>query len=175
MTKTIDQSERELLFTRLYMEAFPATAKFVSRTGGSLEDARDAFQEALLVFYEDVMLGDYQVEVSDKPYLLGIARNIYLKKKRRNKIDNSLEEVEVVDLQEDEISTGKLLNFLQETSQRCMELLQSFYYEKLTMASLADRFGFRSERSATVQKYKCLEKVRNRVKEKSISYEDFLA
>jgi len=53
-------------------------------------------------------------------------------------------------------------------------LLRAFYYDKLSMSKIANRFGFSSERSATVQKYKCLEKVRDLVKEKSLSYEDFL-
>jgi hypothetical protein len=55
-----------------------------------------------------------------------------------------------------------------------MELLQAFYYDKLPMNTIAGLFGFGGERSATVQKYKCLEKVRDIVKDKSLTYEDFL-
>jgi predicted DNA-binding protein YlxM (UPF0122 family) len=55
-----------------------------------------------------------------------------------------------------------------------MELLRAFYYDKLSMRKIAGQFDFNSERSATVQKYKCLEKVRDIVKEKSLTYEDFL-
>ena len=43
-------------------------------------------------------------------------------------------------------------------------MLQAVYYFKYSMQELAEEFGFRSVRSATVQKYKCLEKVRNEVK-----------
>jgi len=45
-----------------------------------------------------------------------------------------------------------------------MDLLQAFYYFKTPMREIAEEFGYRSERSATVQKYKCLEKVRDTVK-----------
>ncbi len=55
-----------------------------------------------------------------------------------------------------------------------MELLKSFYYDQLPLADAATLFGFSGVRSATVQKYKCLEKVRESIKEKSLIYEDFL-
>jgi hypothetical protein len=55
-----------------------------------------------------------------------------------------------------------------------MELLSAFYYEKEDLQKLAQRFGFSGTRSATVQKFKCLEKVRETVKQKSLQYEDFM-
>jgi hypothetical protein len=42
------------------------------------------------------------------------------------------------------------------------------------MVKVAQLFGFSGERSATVQKYKCIEKVRETVKQKALTYEDFL-
>ncbi len=54
-----------------------------------------------------------------------------------------------------------------------MDMLQAFYYDKLNMREIAERFNLSGERSATVQKHKCLEKVREKVKEKSMTYEDF--
>jgi hypothetical protein len=55
-----------------------------------------------------------------------------------------------------------------------MQLLSAFYYEKLDMETLAEQFGFSGPRSATVQKFKCLEKVKETVKEKSLRYEDII-
>jgi len=56
-----------------------------------------------------------------------------------------------------------------------MDLLRSFYYDELPLNDIAETYGFSGIRSATVQKYKCLEKVRETVKEKALTYEDFLA
>ncbi|WP_282636750.1 hypothetical protein [Sphingobacterium thalpophilum] len=55
-----------------------------------------------------------------------------------------------------------------------MSLLKSFYYDQMSLQEIADDFGFSGIRSATVQKYKCLEKIRETVKEKALLYEDFL-
>ena len=49
-------------------------------------------------------------------------------------------------------------------SQECLELLTAFYYEHLPLRDIATKFGFNGTRSATVQKYKCLEKVREKIK-----------
>jgi hypothetical protein len=53
-------------------------------------------------------------------------------------------------------------------------LLKSFYYDKMPMSDIGRSFGFSGERSATVQKFKCLEKVRDTVKSKALQYEDFV-
>jgi RNA polymerase sigma factor (sigma-70 family) len=165
---------KETLFTRLYLQAFPAVARYISRKGGTLEEAQDVFQEALLVYYEKVVIDQFEPESSHQAYILGIARNLWLKAQEK-----SIRTEPISDLDLSEISVGqpiseKLLSFLQQAGKKCLDVLQSFYYEKLSMREVSARFGFRSERSATVQKYKCLEKIREQVKAKSLTYEDFL-
>ena len=56
-----------------------------------------------------------------------------------------------------------LLAALQKSGQKCLELLKAFYYDHCSMDHIAGRFGFKGRRSATVQKYKCLEKVRQEI------------
>jgi len=74
----------------------------------------------------------------------------------------------------DTLSDKRILRLLQAAGRKCMEVLTAFYYEKLDMQELAHRFGFSGTRSATVQKFKCLQKVKQVVKEKSLQYEDFV-
>jgi hypothetical protein len=66
------------------------------------------------------------------------------------------------------------VRLLMATGRRCMDLLHAFYYSKLPVKQLSLRLGYGSERSATVQKYKCMEKVRDTIKKQSLGYEDFL-
>ena len=70
-------------------------------------------------------------------------------------------------------STSRLLRYLEAAGKKCMDMLQAFYYDKQNMREIAEQFGLSGERSATVQKHKCLEKVRDKVKEKALTYEDF--
>lgn len=166
---------REELFTRLYKDVFPSVARFIRKKGGSLEDTKDVFQEALVIYYEKVM--DHSEIEQDQAYLFGIARHLwYQKQKQRQGRESLLDEpdMNLVDEGKDSHpSEQKLVDLLAYAGEKCMEILRAFYYDKLSMSKLSERFGFRSERSATVQKYKCLEKVRDQVKIKKMEYEDF--
>lgn len=171
------EKEREAGLVDLYRNVFPFVAKFVSGKGGSLEQAKDVFQDAIVVWYErSGAPGKFNIN-SDVAYLLGIAKNVWYKRFSLEKgivpLDPRLGE----ELEEStglEPSSTKILRLLEASGRKCMDMLKSFYYDKHNMAELAVEYGFRSIRSATVQKFKCLEKVRETVKLKSLSYEDFL-
>ena len=171
------KGERENIITALYESAFPMVARFVSKRGGSLEQAKDVFHDALIIWYEKGDRLSSSFTISNKAYIFGIAKHLWYKKFAEGNLLLSLDthtEMGLETMENEHPSSGKLLTLLEVTGKRCLEMLKSFYYDKLSMNELATGFGFRSVRSATVQKYKCLEKVRETVKEKSLSYEDFL-
>jgi len=168
------QSRKEII-ADWYVDVFPLVAKYIQKNGGNLEEAKEVFQEAIVIYYEKLTFTDFSPVKTDQAYLLGIAKNRWLKHCSELTCHESINNVEIAEDKEEEPITQKLLHYLKLTSERCLDLLQAFYFEKLTMGQLADRFGYTSERSATVQKYKCLEKVRDQVKRKSLSYEDFLS
>ena len=169
-------TDTEQLIIRLYKSAFPLVAKYVSKMGGGLDDAKDIFQDALVIYYEKIVAGNLNLKnADDQIYLLGIAKNLWLKKYREGKNDLPLsDQFDVADEQDYSLSENKLTHYLQTAGKKCMELLSAFYYNKLPMKEIAGLFGFTGERSATVQKYKCLEKVRETVKENALAYEDFV-
>lgn len=169
--KTIDRTD---WITQLYLGVFPTVAGFVGKAGGGLEDAKDIFHDSLIIYYEKFRDKPEAIE-NEKAYILGIVKHLWLKRHSELKVSERFD-TEFHTLEEENAttySTHKLLAFLENTSKKCMELLEAFYYKKLPMTKLANAFGFAGERSATVQKFKCLEKVRNQVKEKGLSYEDF--
>jgi RNA polymerase sigma factor (sigma-70 family) len=49
---------------------------------------------------------------------------------------------------------------------KCQEILKLFYYRSLKMKEIAEKLGFRSEKIARNQKYKCLERAKLKLKEK---------
>ena len=167
---------REDWLTRLYLTAFPTVARHIARQGGSLEEAKDVFQDALVIYYEKISAGNLQLTHSEQAYLLGIAKHLWYhqQQKRKGQVSGDiLSFMDVVEEEPPQPSTNRLLRYLETAGQKCMEMLQAFYYDKQNMKEIAERFGLSGERSATVQKHKCLEKVRNKVKEKALTYEDF--
>ncbi|TFF34772.1 RNA polymerase sigma factor [Mucilaginibacter psychrotolerans] len=170
-------AETEKLMMRLYKSAFPAVARYVAKLGGNVDDARDVFQDALVIYYEKAAIGKLELQKGESAYLLGIAKHLWHKKFRNGRYDISLDEFEGFDLP-DEIEpqpiAEKLQHYLETAGQRCMQLLGAFYYDKLPMKQIAGLFGYAGERSVTVQKYKCLEKVRETIKQNALQYEDFI-
>jgi len=167
-------AEREELFISLYKNAFPAVARYVSKMGGTFDEAKDIFQDALVIYYEKSVECSFELKTNEKAYLLGIAKHLWLKKHRDNIKNVPIDDFDIEGEETTLASDKKILNFLQTAGKKCMDLLRSFYYDQLPLADAAELFGFSGVRSATVQKYKCLEKVRETVKQKALTYEDFL-
>lgn len=170
------QAEREHFFIGLYKCAFPQVAAFIYKNGGTLEEARDVFQDSLLIYYEKTVSQQPPEMTNQKAYLMGIAKNLWYRKTGRSAICQELVDAEYYGGQEElhcQNDPTDLLAFLEVAGQKCLEMLKSFYYERSSLQAIAQSFGFVSVRSATVQKYKCLEKVRDEVKQKSLTYEDF--
>ena len=172
--RAISIGDRDKLFLALYNSVFPAVARYVSKMGGTFDEAKDIFQDALVIWYEKAAEGSLTINTNDKAYLAGIAKNLWLKKFRANSREVAIDGFDIPSDEEAQISGSKLLSFQQTAGKNCMDLLRSFYYDQLPLNDIAGTFGFSGVRSATVQKYKCLEKVRETVKEKALTYEDFL-
>lgn len=167
-------AERETLFISLYKSIFPTVAKYVSKMGGSFEEAKDVFQDALVIYYEKTASGTISLKTNEKAYLMGIAKHLWFRKYNADNKHIPLDGFDVEVEEDAQPSDHKILTFLQTAGKKCMDLLKSFYYDQLPLSDAANLFGFSGVRSVTVQKYKCLEKVRETIKEKSLTYEDFL-
>jgi len=177
MTKSSPPKSVPQLFEELYETTFPAVAKFVSKMNGSFEDAKDIFQDALVIYYEKNQQPRFNLTISAEAYILGIAKHLWFRKFNRDHKNISLDESAssfFSDADETiKINNHKLLQLIESTGKKCLDLLRAFYYEKLPMRNIAQTFNYSSEHSATVQKYKCIEKIRTTIKTKSVSHEDF--
>ena len=168
--------EREGLFVSLYKDVFPAAAKYIARRGGNFDDAKDIFQEALAVYYEMACAAKDGIRTTPEAYMMGVVKNLWYKKLRDDNRLSSFND-QTDDVAEDErqnLLLGKITTLMESAGGKCMDLLKAFYYDQLPIKKLAETFGYGSERSATVQKYKCLEKLRTEVKQKHLSYADFI-
>lgn len=172
------RTNRTAAFEQLYSACFPRAARLVKALGGDYDDARDVFQDALIILYEKAVEGKLDIQGAPSAYLLGIVKHLWVRQRGRDAHLLSFSELErAIDIpgdfyEEAEKPRLRLFRFLAAAGRRCMDILQAFYYQRLPMEEIAEEFGFSSTRSATVQKHKCLEKVRKQIKEKSLRYEE---
>jgi len=167
--------ERALLLMQLYEEVFPQVAKFAANRGGTFDDAKDIFHDALVILYEKAT-DEKPVYESPKRYLVGIAKHLWLRKFNHDRKKVGLDEMErTITIPEDyfEPEESRLTSLLELTGRKCLQLLRAFYYDSLSLERIKTTFGFSTAHSASAQKFKCIEKMRNIIQEKSMGYEDF--
>jgi RNA polymerase sigma factor (sigma-70 family) len=155
----------EAALRELY-KAFPAVSHFIRKNGGNQEDARDMFQESLLIFYRNVQQKDFTLTSSLNTYLFSIVKYLWkdeLKKKNRTvpfelHAQDMIPNIAASGQEELKISLmGKVLGQLGE---KCSEILRLFYYEKKAMEEIAALLQYKNVDTAKTQKYKCMERAK---------------
>ena len=152
--------------TQLYRQAFPAVRRLVQRQGGSAEDAQDVFQDALVVFYEQAVLGELELTAAASTYLMGIARHRWQHELRRrarlpnHTLPDNAEALAAEDPEAADETAFAVLDYVEQPGSKCRDILLSLHYFQQPLAQIAAANGYRSVRSATVQKFKCLERLR---------------
>jgi RNA polymerase sigma factor (sigma-70 family) len=163
-------ADRERALTQLYRRAFPAVRRLVQRQGGAAQDAQDVFQDALVVFYEQAVGGTLELTASASTYLVSIARHRWQHELRRRArlphetLPDDLEPLATEESAASPESSFAVLDYVERLGARCRDMLLNFYYFQQPLAQIAAANGYRSVRSATVQKFKCLERLRASVR-----------
>ena len=150
---------------QLYRQHYIMIQTMVLANAGTKDDAADLFQETVIVLYEKVKNGHFELNCLLKTFLYSIARRLWLKKLQQQQRfisqPDGLEETVPV---EDEIENHlKLQNdfFIMESAMNkvgepCKSLLQAYYLQKKHMNVIAQEFGYTNADNAKTQKYKCL-------------------
>jgi RNA polymerase sigma factor (sigma-70 family) len=148
----------------IYKENYNMIQALVINNNGTAEDAKDIFQEAMIVLYEKVQTGTFELNCQIKTFVYSVARRIWLKRLmqlNRFTISDGNEEMISVDeeLEDHEkrntefIMMERAINGLGEP---CKSLLEAFYIQKKSMQDIATSFGYTNAENAKNQKYKCL-------------------
>lgn len=131
----------------------------------------------MVVYYELKSKNENNIHTSEVAYILGIAKHMWIKKYNGQRIHVSLNLMENQIVIPEDYNLGvqdkKLLSLLSLTGKKCMELLRTFYFKRTALDELTKVLGYPNKHAASVQKYKCLETLRNFVKKNALSYDDF--
>lgn len=162
-------TSREPTLTRIYQRTFPLVRRYVQQHGGTTADAKDMFQDALVVFYEKAVRESFVLSSSVSTYLLGIVRNLWRRElSRRSQLPlTGLTDEHTQSEPETEPESGAtlaILDYVEQLGERCKSILLAFYYFQQPLAQIAGSLNYGSIRSATVQKFKCLERLRKSVR-----------
>lgn len=165
--------KRDKALLKLYKD-FPKIEKFILSKGGSKEDAKDIFQEALIIFYNKATDVKFELTSAIGTYLYSVSRFLWkdeLQKRNKNQHQsiefdlNADDENELLAARQKEARLNEVEKVLMSIGEKCLLLLKLFYYEGLKMKEIAAKVGLKSEKVAKNQKYKCLERAKLKLKE----------
>lgn len=153
-------------------EAYPSICRFIKNHGGSDDDARDTFQEALIIFCRKATQPDFQLTAKISTYLFSVCKFLWKDKlQKQNRYVYSFDFDQLTDVAEEHEQQYQFLDtVLAAIGDKCKEILESYYFHKLSMVLIAEKFGYSTEASAKNQKYKCLEKARVLAKQVQVTF-----
>jgi RNA polymerase sigma factor (sigma-70 family) len=148
----------------IYKENYNMVQALVINNNGSTEDAKDIFQEAMIVLYEKVQSGSFELNCQIKTFVYSVSRRIWLKRllhqSRVSLSDGNEPFVPVDDEMEEHDKRQDEFNMMEKAmsglGEPCKSLLEAFYMQKRSMQDIATGFGYTNAENAKNQKYKCL-------------------
>ncbi len=159
----------------LYKKNYKMMANLIVKNNGTEEEAKDVYQDALIVFWQKTTSGELVMTSKISTYLYSICQNLWRKELDR-KSRYSYEETdrgESVDLVEKDERVKIVHQCLALLGDSCRKILSYYYFDELSMNDIADKMGFANADTAKTKKYKCKQELDKLIKSK-FKTSDFL-
>jgi RNA polymerase sigma factor (sigma-70 family) len=149
----------------IYRNHYSMIQTLIINNSGTSDDARDIFQEAIIVLYEKAKSGSFELHAQLKTYIYAVCRRLWLKRlvtyqRYSGDLANAPESIATeddIEMYEHRTQDFELMDkALQHLGEPCKELLESYYLKKKNMSEIAREFGYTNADNAKNQKYKCL-------------------
>lgn len=157
---------------KVYQEFTPRIRRYVEKRGGTAEDAKDVFQDALMVIYNKAQSEDFKLTSQFSTYLFGICYFIWGRKKKKM-ANNTVTILEDNGYTIDEDIESNILErerchifkeqFLK-LGEPCQKILTLFFSKK-NMVEIAEALKLKNEHTARNRKYRCQKKLEELVKQ----------
>ncbi len=159
----------EEAINKLYTGYYPMVLQFILNNNGDEDDAKDVYQEAIIVLYNKIKTGNFELSSKLKTYIYSVSRRIWLKKLalQNKKTSNIADFEDVLMVEEDmeqheqrDLQFVQMKSALESLGEPCKTIIQDFYIQGLSMQDICEKFGYTNTDNAKTQKYKCLQRLK---------------
>ena len=159
----------DIVLKRLYLAYFPMALQLVINNNGNEDDAKDIYQEAIIVLYNKVKTGDFELSSKLKTYIYSVCRRLWLKRlSQKNKYGGDIRDFqEYLPVEDDteknndrDVQYNKMGSALGLLGEPCKAIIEDFYVHNKSMQEICDNFGYTNADNAKTQKYKCLQRLK---------------
>lgn len=152
---------------QVYRQHYQMVVHLVMNNGGSLQEAKDVYQETLIVFYEKVKEESFELNCRIKTFIYSVSRRLWLKQlQRKNRFTTVLSDTdEYIELSAEDAGQREeqyhaMHTALEALGEPCRSILKDFYLRHQSMEEITEKFGYTNADNAKNQKYKCLKRLK---------------
>jgi RNA polymerase sigma factor (sigma-70 family) len=155
----------------LYKDILPNVSRLICSNNGSKDEAKDIFQDALMIFYKQVVEGSFNAsKYKIHGFIYTISRNLWINYyKKKNRIIRIEPDQEMDIIQEDNIlqtlmdneRTEEIKKVFSHIGDKCLEILTYTFFQKLNMKEIAEKMNLSNENAAKTAHYRCKHKLIN--------------
>ena len=170
--KRISLGDEEVL-DYLYKKYYRMMTNIVLSNNGTLDEAKDMYQEALIVFWQKAVSGNLVLTSKISTYIYSICLNQWRKElNRKSRFSSESVDREEYQKQDDKERLKIIMDCINELGDVCKKILTYYYFDGLNMPKIAEKLSFANTNTAKTKKYKCKKKLYSLVKKKYTA-EDF--
>jgi RNA polymerase sigma factor (sigma-70 family) len=156
----------------VYKNFFHQIKVFVNKNNGTDEDAKDVYQDAILVIYQKAKNEDLTLTCSFNTYLYSVCRLLWLKQLEKRKLKNLFleESAKFVELDNDVTNlyySNERFKLYQDhfskLSYNCQKILELFLAQ-IQLKEIARILGLKSDLYVKKRKHQCKEKLISSIK-----------
>lgn len=151
----------------LYKKYYRMMTKLVISNSGTEDEARDVYQDALIVFWEKARSGNLVMTSKISTFIYSICLNLWRKElERKSRLSNEeKDDVEYQDMESDE-RERIIRECINELGDTCRRILMYYYFDGMSMNDIAEKLGYANTDTAKTKKYKCKKRLDDLVKSK---------
>ena len=151
----------------LYKKHYRMMVNVVLRNNGSEEEAKDIYQEALVVFWQKAVSKNLVLTSKISTYLYSICQNLWRKElDRKSRLTNEEKDGEYFQSHESDENRKIVLSCIEELGDTCKKILMFYYFDGMSMGDIAKKLNFANTDTAKTKKYKCKKRLDNLIKER---------
>jgi RNA polymerase sigma factor (sigma-70 family) len=149
----------------LYKTYYPMVVHFIVSNNGTEQEAKDIYQESVIVLYENLQIPGFELTCKIKTYIYSVCRRLWLKKlAEKSRYVGKIEDFESfipfvkedADIEEKDMQFKVMKQALEKLGEPCRTILQDFFIHNFTMQQITEKMGYTNTDNAKNQKYKCL-------------------
>lgn len=150
----------------LYQEVLPKVKYYIGKNKGNEDEAKDIFQDAVLIFYKKVKQHEFNETANITSFICLVAKNLWINRVKKINRNTELPEIALTDSGEDllkgiirEEKRAAIKQLLSDIGEECKKLLKLSVYENKSMKEICEVLGYSNENVAKTYNYRCKQKL----------------